>query len=727
VNNKVSILLLLSLVAVSCSRGTDEAAIEFPNAPVVLISIDTLRSDRLPIYGYERVETPAIDALAADSIVFERAYSHYPLTLPSHVSVLTGLLPDRHGVRDNLGYPFDSQRFPFLPTILKRQGYATGAAVSAYVLRSETGIGTDFDFFDGDIFFREWVPGGALSRRGPETLEAVLPWLRSVSDQPYFLFFHIYEPHTPHEAPEPFASKFPLPYDAEVAAADAVVGDLLAELRNLGVYDSSVVILMSDHGEGLGDHGEVEHGVLLYREAIQVPLVVKLPGEKRGGTRVAAPAQLADIVPTIVDLLGLDPIADLAGVSLLDLDDDAEERPIYSESFYGRIHYGWSDLASIVSGTHHYIHGSVPRMFDIVEDPAETHDILRDERPTFARLRDEVMQYERDLIPPEEVDEETKLKLAALGYLDTNFGDTPDGPLPDPESRLETLDDLWVAFDLRKEGKPEEALAAAERALVANPEMADAWQVKGSSLEDLGRFEEALEAYREALNRAGSRPRSDIVLAAARVQLELGQIDEALEGIAYAADEGVINPIALREVGLQLAEVGRIEESLELLTELAADGTAESLNALARVQSEAGDQQQAQSILEGILARDDGDAKAHENLSLVFLRLAQWDKARAQAEQALAIDPELSQAWNNLGAALAMEGEEAAALDAWEKAVELDPHEYDAMFNLGLRAAAAGDVERSRAALERFVASAPRNRYGKDVRTAKELLQRLPG
>ncbi|MEJ2086642.1 MAG: sulfatase-like hydrolase/transferase, partial [Acidobacteriota bacterium] len=556
--NKFRALLLLPFVAISCSRGIDEQAIESPNAPVVLISIDTLRSDRLPIYGYDRVETPAIDALAADSVVFDRAYSHYPLTLPSHVSVLTGLLPDRHGVRDNLGYPFDSNRFPYLPTILKQQGYATGAAVSAYVLRSETGIGTDFDFFDGDIFFREWVPGGALSRRGPETLEAALPWLRSVADQPFFLFFHIYEPHTPHEAPEPFASKFQLPYDAEVAAADAVVGDLLSELQDLGLYDSSLVILMSDHGEGLGDHGEAEHGVLLYREAIQVPLMVKLPGERRSGTRIDTPAQLADIAPTILDVLGLEANDDLAGVSRLELDADDQERPIYSESFYGRIHFGWSDLQSIVSGTHHYIHGSVPRMFDVVDDPAERHDILRDERPTFAKLRDEVMRYQLELTPPEEVDEETKLKLAALGYLDTNFGDTPKGPLPDPESRLTTLVDLWAAFDLRKEGKAEEALAAAERALAANPEMADAWQVKGSSLEDLGRFEEALEAYREALIRAGSRPRSDIVLAAARVQLELGQIDEALEGIDYAADVGVINPIALRQIGLQLAEVGRV-------------------------------------------------------------------------------------------------------------------------------------------------------------------------
>ncbi len=719
-----SIVLLGLLLGISCTSEPVEQKIDSSGAPVILISIDTLRSDRLPAYGYSGVQTPAIDALVGDSILFERAYSQYPLTLPSHLSVLTGLYPDRHAVRDNLGYPFDSSRFPFLTTFFKKQGYATGAAVSAYVLRSETGIGTDFDFFDGDIFFREWVPGGALSRRGPETLKATLPWLRSVAKQPFFLFFHIYEPHTPFEAPEPFSSMFPLPYDAEIAAADAVIGDLIDELEALGVYDNSIIILMSDHGEGLGDHGETEHGVLLYRESIQVPLIVKMPGQRNGGTRVSTPAQLVDIFPTILDLLGQDPLEELPGLSLLALDESLDSRPIYAETFYARIHYGWSDLASIISGPYHYIHGPQPRLFDVVEDPGETNDILRDQRPTFAALRDEVEKYQRELVAPEEVDEETRLKLAALGYLDTSFGET-EGPLPDPETRLATLEDLWAAFDLRKEGKPEEALAAARRALAENPEMADAWQVLGSSYEDLGLYKEALVALKEAVQRSG--PRSDLVLAVARVQLELGQIEEALKGIQFAREAGVVNPIALRQVGLQLAEIGLIDEAMDLLNEMAVDGTPESLTALARVKTEAGAQQEAITILDSVLAADSENAKAHENLSLVYLRLSDWERARNHAERALEIDAELSQAWNNLGAALHMQGEQRRALDAWEKAVDLDAREFDAMFNLGLRAAALGEVQRSRVALEKFVESAPPQRYANDIRTANEVLSRLPG
>jgi tetratricopeptide (TPR) repeat protein len=691
---------------------------------VVLISIDTLRSDHLPAYGNERIETPAIDSLVADGILFERAFSHYPLTLPAHVSIFTGLLPDQHGVRDNLGYSFTASDVPYLPRLFQEKGYATGGAVSAFVLREDTGIAAGFDFFEDEILFREWVPGGDLSRRGDATLAAILPWLRSVAEKPFFLFFHIYEPHTPYEAPEPFVSKYGQGYEAEVAAADAVVGELLTELKRLEVYDRAVVVLLSDHGEGLREHGEAEHGVLLYREAIQVPLILKLPGRLQAGTRVAAPAQLVDLVPTLTELVGGPTFEESAGTNLLALPEDPASRRIYSETFYPRIHYGWSDLASLIEGRFHYIHGPDPELYDLLQDPGETHNILRDERRVYAGLRDHLDTYQRELEPPEPVDEETRMKLAALGYLDVNFGDT-SGPLPDPKSRLSTLDALWNAFDLRREGRPEEAVAAARRALAENPDMTDAWQVLGSSLEDLRRFDEALAAYNEALARGG--PRADVVLAAARVRLELGQIEEGLEGVRYAREQGVVNPESLRQVGLQLAEVGKIHEALDLLEEMAVDDTSESLNALGRVQSEAGLQQEALATLQRVLEQDPTNAKAHQHISLVYLRLERWSAARQSAERALELDPQLSQAWNNLGVALHFLGEAQEALAAWEKAVELDPKEYDALLNLGLRAAAVGEIARSRSALQRFVDTAPPALYRDDIEAAKSVLRQLPG
>ncbi|HWX25209.1 MAG TPA: sulfatase, partial [Vicinamibacteria bacterium] len=303
-NSRRAPVLALILAALGCSGKSGTST--FPKAPLVLISIDTLRSDHLPAYGYRAVETPHLDRLRKDSILFEHAYSHVPLTLPSHVSLLTGLLPFEHGVRDNLGYRLDSKAHPTLATLLKAQGYATGAAVSAYVLRGATGIGASFDFYEDRIEAPEGSQAASQAqRRGGQTAALASKWLQRVKDGPFFLFFHVYEPHAPYEPPEPFKSRYPLAYDGEIATADQIVGDFLEELRRAGVYDRALVILVSDHGEGLGEHGEQEHGILLYRWALQVPLLLKLPRGQRAGTSLAAPVQLIDVVPTVTSLLAL--------------------------------------------------------------------------------------------------------------------------------------------------------------------------------------------------------------------------------------------------------------------------------------------------------------------------------------------------------------------------------------------------------------------------------------
>jgi len=222
--------------------------------------VDTLRADRLPAYGYAKVETPNVDALVADGVLFENAYTHVPLTLPAHASLFTGLLPAEHGVRDNLGYRLDS-RHATLAARLRERGYATGGAISAWVLRGATGMGAGFDFYEDSIEAPAGVDvAGAVQRPGGETLDRLLPWLEQAQGRPFFLFFHVYEPHSPFDPPEPWKSRYADPYDGEVAASDAIVGRLLDELRRRGVYDRALVVFLSDHGEGLGDHGEEFHG-----------------------------------------------------------------------------------------------------------------------------------------------------------------------------------------------------------------------------------------------------------------------------------------------------------------------------------------------------------------------------------------------------------------------------------------------------------------------------------
>lgn len=509
----------------ACRRGPAGEMPVFEGAPIVLISIDTLRSDRLPVYGYQDVETPAISRLARDGIVFEHAYSHVPLTLPSHASMLTGLLPGKHGVRDNLGYRLDAAAHPSLPRLLKAAGYATGAAISAYVLRAETGLAGGFDFFDGAIDLRMHTTLGGSQRPCGETLAAARRWLTEVADRPFFLFYHLYEPHTPYEAPADLRQKYADPYDAEIAAADRCVGTLVAELERLGVYEEAIVVLVSDHGEGLNDHGEPEHGILLYREALAVPLIVRLPGSARAGERVAAPAQLVDLLPTLAGVAGVATPDGVDGASLFELASSREEpRPIFAETYYPRLHMGWSELRSVIRYPHQLIVGPDPELYDLERDPEQRRDLIDRQRRAAGRLNRHVTALSSPLRPPAAEDAETERQLAALGYLGT-AAVTAEGPLPDPKTRLHVLRDYGAALASLTGRRFGDAVARFEELTAANPFMVDAWEQLGVALQRLGRREEALAAYREAMELSGGA--SHVALATASALLELERFDEA--------------------------------------------------------------------------------------------------------------------------------------------------------------------------------------------------------
>lgn len=545
------LLAAIGLSAAGC-RGTPGGAtgeVSWKDAPIVLISIDTLRSDHLPAYGYQRVETPAIDALRRDAVLFSRAYSHVPLTLPSHCSILSGRLPGDHGVRDNVGYHFDAAAQASLPLLLKQAGYATGGAVSAYVLRGETGIAQGFDFWDSEVAM-QLSAGLAQSRRpGQETARLALAWLRGVAGRPFFLFLHLYEPHSPYTPPEPYASRYKdSPYDGEIANADAVVGTVLAELKRLGAYERSIVVLLSDHGEGLGEHGEAEHGMLLYRTTLQVPLLLKLPGARWGGTSVAAPAQLVDVYPTLLSLVGLAPPAGRPGRSLLALRaGTGPDRELYAETSYPRLHFGWSELSSLIRGRFHYIHGPDPELYDLAADPGELHEAREQERRAFADLRGRIATYQRSLQPPAAVDGETARRLGALGYAAGFVQAAAGGPPIDPKTHLASLADLNRAMSLYFRRQYAEAVPLFRRVLDANPKTVDAWENLGKSLEQLGRLDEALAAHEQAMKISGGV--AQVALATSALLLRLGRFDEAREHAELA------KTVSPGEAGSLLAEI----------------------------------------------------------------------------------------------------------------------------------------------------------------------------
>ncbi len=584
-------LLLTLALAAACQAHPPEgrevrARPSSGKPPVVVISIDTLRSDHLPAYGYRRVETPAIDGLRRQAVLFARAYTQVPLTLPSHSSLFSGQLPARHGVRDNLGYRYDGQRWPTLAALLARAGYATGGFVSAYVLRGETGIASGFATWDDEVqrqYGKEEV--GTSQRAGRDTVAAAARWLAGVAEQPFFLFVHLFEPHLPHTPPEPFASRYGLSYDGEIAAADAAVGDLVAALRRLGVFDRAVIVLLSDHGEGLGDHGEQEHGILLYREALQVPLLLKLPGSRSPG-RSERPVQLVDLFPTLLALAGVAPPAGepLAGLSLLA--PPPPERALFAETFYPR-HYGWSELASVIRGRYHYVHGPSPQLFDVVADPGERRDLLREQRRAYAELRDLARASLVEPPPQRAESAEARRRLAALGY--ASASPAPAMPeRPDPRDRIAAVATLGETAALIGEHRTHEAAARLRRLLAANPTMVLAWQQLGRALEEGGELEPALRAYQRALSLSLDAPEPLSLAGAGRLLLLLGRDEEARAHaeLALESSPGLGHEL-LASLALARGDLAAAEREAGAMLQTEADPVV-ALLMLARVQARQG-------------------------------------------------------------------------------------------------------------------------------------------
>jgi len=534
-----ALLVAAALGGAACRKPSGGAAPggeTFPKAPVVLVSIDTLRSDRLPAYGWKKVKTPNLDRLAADAWLFEKAFAPTPMTFPSHTSMLTGMIPPEHGVRNNSGFVFRGERHPSLPRALKEQGYATGAAVSSYVLRRETGLGALFDWYEDSVPTNPDVATVRYQRPGSVTLGFAKEWLSAHAGGPFFLFFHIFEPHRPYEPAEPFLSEYGATYEGEIATADAVVGGLLDHLKALGVYEKAIVVVTSDHGEGLGEHGEDQHSLLLYREAIQVPLFLKLPGSRGGGTRVATPVQLSDILPTVTGLLGLPTPAGVSGRSLLaSASKGAPARVIYGETLYPRFQLGWSELKSVLDERWHYIHGPRPELYEWSADSGETKDRIASDRNEAARLARELLKFPKGDEKPSPEDEETLKRLAALGYIGglRDRGDAKD--LPNPVDNIASLRRMEEGWRLAGLGRTGEAITHLKTVVAESPGMTEAW-IKLAELEaDAGRDDDAAASYRAAM-KGSPVPLPDTAVALGLVELRQKRYDEA-ERLAKSALE----------------------------------------------------------------------------------------------------------------------------------------------------------------------------------------------
>ncbi|HEX5720164.1 MAG TPA: sulfatase-like hydrolase/transferase [Thermoanaerobaculia bacterium] len=654
---------------------------------VILVTIDTLRADSLGFAGNREVSTPVLDRLAAAGRVYANAHAHNVVTLPSHVNILTGRYPFEHGVRDNSGFTLP-ETVPTLAGLLKQAGYATAAFVGAYPLDSRYGLGHGFDVYDDD-YARGSNPAefAMAERRGDQVIAPALSWWQSQKGKPRFLWVHLYDPHASYDPPEPFRSRYAgKPYLGEIAATDSFLAPLLEPVLD-GKETPALVVVTADHGEALGDHGELTHGLFAYEATLRVPLVVWGAGVSPG--RDERWARHVDIAPTVLGRLGIDPPEGLPGRSLLEAPTEGDS---YFEALSTNLNRGWAPLRGVIRGGSKWIELPVPELYDLPRDPGEQKNLSGEERRTVAALRSALP--EEAVWPPRKgnVSPEEERRLRSLGY---SVGGGPAKAVytadDDPKNLIGVDRRLHQVIDLYSRGSYEEAARLAREVIAERPELAEAYEHAALSLRQLERHAEAVEVLRSGLGKV-------------------------------VADE-----LLRRQLGQALAETGRGAEAVEVLQPFAETGDAPTLAALGIALSDAGRHAEGEQVLRKLVAQDDSDPKAHENLGIVLLRMTRAAEARDHLKKAIALNDRLPIAWNTLGVALyQLEGPEAA-LGAWRRAYELDPRQYDALYNTGLVAASLGRRDEARAALSQFARTAPPQRFEADIRKAQALLQEIGG
>ena len=441
-----------------------------PRTNVLLISIDTLRADRLGAYGATRVQTPSIDGLARTGVRFERAYTPVPLTLPAHWTILTGVEPWRHGVVDN-GMTVASSPVPTLAERFKDAGYDTAAFVAAFVLHRTFGLSRGFERYDdgpaGDAALEQVLHSTGTA---DERVDRALAWLREDRKAPFFLWLHLYDPHAPYAPPEGFRARYEdRPYDGEIAFVDTQVARMLRALDRSGATDQTLVVLLSDHGESLGEHGEQTHGVLLYDATLRVPLIARLPGKVDGGRKREDPVTLADVAPTILALAGLPPSPGLDGRNLFG--HDLAPRSLAAISVYPERRLGWARMVAIRDDGWKLTSAPRPELFDVTADPGEVVNKIDAEGERASRMTKGAHSIEATLdatlnkrgsLGPSAED---RARLSALGYVSAVRSGS--GPAPDPKDVISTMNDLDSAYQLFAEGRLDEAESKLKTLLAA--------------------------------------------------------------------------------------------------------------------------------------------------------------------------------------------------------------------------------------------------------------------
>ena len=659
-----------------------------PRSPrnLLLVSLDTVRADHLGCYHYAGAQTPQIDALAASGLRFEQASTVVPLTLPAHSSLMTGTFPGWHGVKDNGGFYLGDDQLT-LAEMLQGHGFRTGGFVGAFVLDRRWGIAQGFQKFFDDFDLDKFANASAMDtiqRPGAEVVDRALEWLQEEPKRPFFGWVHLYDAHTPYEAPEPFQSRFPRTragaYDAEIASVDAQVGRLLGALRADGRLDDTLVIVVADHGEMLGEHGELTHGFFIYEGATHIPLIISGPGVPAG--IVDDQVRIVDVVPTALSLLGIPVPAQVQGANLMPLARGQHLGLVaHSESWYPRYHYGWSELRSIQDGRFKLIRAPRPELYDLATDRDEARDRSTEyasRLDLFGRALDEFeSRTTRAGAPqgPRPIDAETEERLAALGYVagSVNLKTLDEPARGDPKDKIELYNLLKEAATLSVEGKVDEAVATVKEALATDPEIIEGHMLLGNFYKKLKRPQDAIAAYRDALARDNEHQNALFSLALA--YKDEGRLDEAQVGFERARELDPRNGKVL----WQLADLWMRKGDSARAEAVIADGLERKVDEprlllkLGESRIEAKRFDEAERALKAALEKKPALALARFDLGLVYEGQGQIDKAIEAYEAELSTNPKAYRAAFNAAKLLQKIGRVKEAIAHFRKVVEIEP------------------------------------------------------
>jgi arylsulfatase A-like enzyme/Tfp pilus assembly protein PilF len=636
---------------------------------VVLITIDTLRADHVGAYGDREIQTPGLDALAHDGVLFENAIVQVPLTFPSHAAILTGTQPFTNGVHDFTSPPLDI-RHQTLAQMFKACGYATGAVVSSFVLERSWGLARGFDSYDDRFEAGQFATRNValVERPAGESVGRAIAWLGRRRTVPFFLWLHLYDPHSPYHPPEPYATRYKdRPYDGEIAYADSQVQRLIAYLKQHSLYDSTAVLVTSDHGESLGEHGEREHGFFIYRATTRVPLILK-PQRSAGAKphRVAETVQSVDIAPTLLQLAGIQADPKQFDGAAIPLTSEPEERLAYNESYYSLTSFGWSPLRGLQNSSYQFIQAPRGELYDLTQDPGEKHNIAAT-HTALTESSASKLQGDATAMPSSNAGEarspEALAKLQALGYL--AFGapvskEKLAAGLADPKDKVGELNSILAAQDAAQLGnfqRSEELLAEVEH---KDPDLYLLPFLRGEGKMRQSQWNDAAGLFEKAL------------------QLNPG-FEQALTGLASAYQRGGREPEARKTLEVALKErPSSFRIWYQLGTLLARESPAE-----------------AESAFQRGIALQPGFGYSYRDLGLLQESQKKYAEAAASLQKAADLGVREASMFNHLGICYRQLAKLPAAIGAYRQAIKMDPGLAEAHLNLGLALEESGQAQQA--------------------------------